>query len=107
MLMCWDKNPRYGMISYKTKNGTFTMNFFYGGKHFDIFQVYLNDITLWFTKIYSFEKKNSKVQKMVTLGSTSTFFSSTTPYKRTQELQKYFIDNIKCYLLGVIIPSQL
>jgi hypothetical protein len=34
------------MISYKTKNGTFTMNFFYGGKHFDIFQVYLNDITL-------------------------------------------------------------
>jgi hypothetical protein len=57
----------------------------YGGKHFDIFQVYLNDITLWFTRIYSFEKKNSKVQKVVTLGSTSTFFGSTTLYRRTQE----------------------
>ncbi len=73
------------MISYKTKNGTLAMKKHYGGKNFYIFQVYLNDITLWFTRIYSFEKKNSKVQKVVTLGSTFTFFNITTPYKRTQE----------------------
>jgi hypothetical protein len=70
------------MISYKTKNGTFDMKFFMEVSILTFFKFIL---MILHYDLLSFEKKISKVQKMVTLGSTSAFFSSTTPYRRTQE----------------------
>jgi hypothetical protein len=63
----------------------------YEGEHSNIWKVYFSEISLWHsTKNKSFWKKNSKVWKMVNLGSIFTFSSNTTSYKKSQEEQKDF-----------------
>ncbi len=56
--------------------------------------MYVNEIVQWhYVKTYAYEKQSSKVQKMVTPRSISTFSNSTTTYKTSDEKQKTFIDD--------------
>ncbi len=95
---------RKGLISYKTENATSAMKKHYEGEHFNIWKVYVSEISFWCSIETNPSKKlNSKVWKMVTLSSISTFFGNTAFYKTSQEEQKAFIDDLVLLVMKEIL----
>jgi hypothetical protein len=91
---------RKGIISYKTINGTSTMKKHCEVEHLDIFKMYISEIIQhWhFVETNVSNKQSSKVQKVITPISISTFFNNTTTYKN-QVNNKRLSLMILCWLL--------
>jgi hypothetical protein len=85
---------RKGLIFYKIEDGTSAMKNC-EGEHYNIWKFYVSEISFQCSfETNHFEKIDFQRLKSVILSSISTFFGSTTFYKKSQEEHITFIDDL-------------
>jgi hypothetical protein len=83
-----------------------TMKKHYEVEHSNIFKTYVIEIIQWWhcTKTNDFAKQSSKVWKVVTPRSISTYFNNITTSKKSNEEQKAFFDDLVLVVMKGLFP---